>query len=175
MYQPLLAKPANEEITLKPTGLNKGETQFVRDLEQYIKNNKIDQEIYLLRNLTRGKGVGFFEENSFYPDFILWLKEQQKQKIVFIDPKGIVRHSLTDPKLTLHKHLKENIQQKFIDQNVTLDSYIISVTALQTVYTRFNKRPETLAEENHLIFMYNVGERINPKYMDTLFNQLFID
>ena len=90
-----------------PTGLNPGETKFVNDLQKYLlKNRTKNKEIYLLRNQTRGKGVGFFEENSFYPDFIMWLKEPEKQKIIFIDPKGISRLSLDHAKLTLHKQLK---------------------------------------------------------------------
>jgi len=125
--------------------------------------------------LTRGRGVGFFEENSFYPDFILWLKDQQKQKIVFIDPKGIVRHTLKDPKLTLHEHLQAEVQPNITKPGVTLDAYILSVTPFNTFYDRVRKRPEKLAEENHLIFIYDVGERINQKYMSSLFGQMLND
>ena len=146
LYQPLLSKPKKDEITIKPTGLNKGETQFVRDLELYLNQNPVpDKDVYLLRNLTRGRGVGFFEENSFYPDFILWLKDQQKQKIVFIDPKGIVRHTLKDPKLTLHEHLQAEVQPNITKPGVTLDAYILSVTPFNTFYDRVRKRPEKLA------------------------------
>ncbi len=31
------------------------------------------KELYLLRNLSKGRGVGFFEAGNFHPDFILWL------------------------------------------------------------------------------------------------------
>jgi hypothetical protein len=172
MYQPLLSQPSINEVSLKPSGLNEGETQFVRDLEKYVNTHTIKEEVYLLRNLTRGKGVGFFEENSFYPDFILWLKhkDNKKQKIVFIDPKGIVHHNLNDPKLTLHKHLKEEIQPTINNPNVTFDAFIISVTPISTVYNRFKKTAETLADENHLLFMYQVDKRLNPKYIETLFD-----
>ena len=44
---------------------------------------------FLLRNLTRGKGVGFFDSSGFYPDFILWVKGKDGQRIVFIDPHGM--------------------------------------------------------------------------------------
>ena len=176
LYQPLLAKPNKEEITLKPTGLNKGETQFVRDLELYLNQNPIpDKDVYLLRNLTRGRGVGFFEENSFYPDFILWLKNQKKQKIIFIDPKGIGRLSLRDKKLTLHKHLKAEVQPNITEPGVSLDAYILSVTPFNKFYEKEKIKPEKLAKENHLIFMYKVGERLNEKYMNTLFTQMLND
>lgn len=32
-----------------------------------------DKELYILRNLRKGHGVGFFEARNFHPDFILWL------------------------------------------------------------------------------------------------------
>lgn len=48
-----------------------------------------DKELYLLRNRSRGKGIGFFEAGNFYPDFILWLLMDGKQYVTFIDPKGI--------------------------------------------------------------------------------------
>lgn len=176
LYQPLLSKPEKEEITLKPTGLNEGETQFVRDLEKYLKQHPIpSKDVYLLRNLTRGKGVGFFEENSFYPDFILWIKGQQNQKIVFIDPKGILRHSLTDKKLTLHKHLRNVVQPRIGTSEVTFDAFILSVSPFNAFYQKVGIRPDILVKENHLIFMYTVGKRLNEKYMETLFTQILID
>jgi len=173
LYQPLLSQPEKKEITLKPTGLNEGETQFVRDLEKYLKQKPIQStEVYLLRNLTRGRGVGFFEENSFYPDFILWLKNQQNQKIIFIDPKGILRHSLTDKKLTLHKHLQNEVHPRIGSSEVSFDAYIISVSSFKAFYQKVKTKQEILAEENHLIFMYTVGKRLNEKYLDELFKQI---
>ena len=43
----------------------------------------------LLRNLSKGRGVGFFEAGNFHPDFILWLVEEGRQQVIFVDPKGI--------------------------------------------------------------------------------------
>ena len=172
LYQPLSSKPTTNEITLKPTGLNEGETRFVQDLEKYLKENKIKWEIFLLRNLTRGKGVGFFEENAFYPDFILWMIKDDQQKIVFIDPKGIGFYHLKHKKLTLHTYLQSKMQPQITEPGVTLDAYILSVTAFDKYRKRVNKSRSKLAEENHLIFMYDVGTRVNPDYMTTLFDQM---
>jgi hypothetical protein len=147
----------------------------VRDLEIFLKENKIDRDIYLLRNLTKGKGVGFFEENSFYPDFILWLVKGDKQKIVFIDPKGIGFYPLNHKKLTLHKYLQSEMQPQITEPGVTLDAFILSVTAFDKYRDRVNKSRAKLAEENHLIFMYDVGVRVNRDYMATLFNQMLDD
>jgi multidrug transporter EmrE-like cation transporter len=33
----------------------------------------VQKELYLLRNLSKGRGVGFFEAGNFHPDFIFWL------------------------------------------------------------------------------------------------------
>lgn len=176
LYQPLLIKPTRNEITITPTGLNEGETKFVTDLQQYRSKQQLDhKEIYLLRNQTRGKGVGFFEENSFYPDFIMWIKEPKKQKIVFIDPKGISRLTLEHEKLKLHKHLKEEIEPKIGKPDLELDAYIISVTPYEMFCkaAAIHKTKEQLAKENHLLFMKDTQTRYNEQYIDTLFKQLF--
>jgi hypothetical protein len=47
-----------------------------------------NRELYLLRNMSRGQGIGFFEAGNFYPDFILWLLDGGKQYVTFVDPKG---------------------------------------------------------------------------------------
>ena len=48
-----------------------------------------DKELYLLRNLSKGRGVGFFEAGNFHPDFIVWLIADGQEYISFVDPKGI--------------------------------------------------------------------------------------
>lgn len=175
LYQPLLSKPKTDDLTIAPTGLNPGETKFVTDLQKYLSKHHLqNKDVYLLRNLTRGKGVGFFEENSFYPDFILWLKDSKKQRIIFIDPKGISRLHLDHKKLTLHKYLKEEINPIIGRPDVELDAYIISVTPFESFCkaASIHKNREQLAIENHLLFMKETQTRYNEKYMDTLFGQL---
>jgi hypothetical protein len=39
--------------------------------------------IFLLRDLSRGKGVGFFEAGNFHPDFILWILSEDKLRAQF--------------------------------------------------------------------------------------------
>ncbi|MDP2735796.1 MAG: restriction endonuclease subunit R, partial [bacterium] len=91
LYQPLLLR--NNRITSEPKGLEPSEKRFVEDLRQYVRQEKddflADKEAFLLRNLSRGKGVGFFESAGFYPDFILWIKEGDRQRIVFVEPHGM--------------------------------------------------------------------------------------
>jgi len=104
----------------------------------------------------------------------MWIKESQKQKIIFIDPKGISRLTLDHDKLNLHKHLREEIQPKIGKADLDLDAYIISVTPYEIFCRReaIHKTKEQLAKENHLIFQKETQTRNNEKYLDTLFNQL---
>lgn len=63
--------------------LNESEFQFVKDLKDWCdqhqeRNEQEGVELFLLRNRSRGKGVGFFETGGFYPDFILWMLKDNK-------------------------------------------------------------------------------------------------
>ena len=86
LYQPLFHLKKQGEISIQPVSLNDSEFRFVTDLCEYVKKHKADfqlkgQEVFLLRNMSRGKGVGFAEASNFHPDFILWLVEGEKQYI----------------------------------------------------------------------------------------------
>ena len=136
LYQPLLVEQG-EGIKMTPPGLKKSEQRFVKDLKEYWSIEKdgslTDVEVFLLRNLSRGVGVGFFEERGFYPDFILWIKDGLCQHIVFIEPHGMLYAPAYkyDNKARLHEYLPElteEISKKSGYRDVTLDSYIISAT-----------------------------------------------
>lgn len=134
LYQPLIYidKGKYEEvIKIQPVPLNKGERYLVEDLKLYFNNNAEffkDKQLYLLRNMSK-KGIGFFEANNFFPDFILWLVVGDKQYVSFIDPKGLRQiQGLADPKIQLHKLIKTTIQPKLNDLNIELNSFIISNT-----------------------------------------------
>lgn len=89
-----------------------------------------DKEIYLMRNMSRGKGVSFFEDYAFYPDFVVWIKDSKKQHILFIDPKGLARFdSSVKSKVDLHTRIKDT-EKKIQKTNpeLFLHSYIWSVT-----------------------------------------------
>ena len=131
LYQPLISFSNNDILKISPVPLNDGEFEFVNDLKTvYQKSTKFfdDKELFLLRNQSRGKGVGFFVEEIFYPDFILWLIERDKQYVCFVDPKGLTHtRGLCDSKIRFHKAVKK-IQKELGDPNVFLDSFIISNT-----------------------------------------------
>ena len=113
-----------------------------------------DKEIFVLRNLTRGKGVGFYAAGNYYPDFILWIKVKNKQYINFIDPKGILMlHYLENPKIKLNEIIKdiENDLQDTVDNEVILNSFIISNTDSKTIRKQWGKEKEEL-EANNVFF-----------------------
>jgi hypothetical protein len=137
LYQPLIYVNS-DLIEVKPVPLNEGERDFVMDLQGFCEQNKgffKEKELYLLRNMTKGRGIGFFEAGNFYPDFILWLMGSGRQYINFIDPKGLRNlQGPDDPKINFHKTIKtieEDLRKQ--DPLVTLNSFIISNTRLPDI------------------------------------------
>ncbi len=129
LYQPLLYLDSNI-VEISPAPLNKGERQFIEDLKAFHDGNADffkTRDLYLLRNLSKGRGVGFFEAGNFHPDFILWLLADGQQQVIFVDPKGIRNLGPTDPKIQFHETIKE-IEQRLGDANVRLQSFIVSNT-----------------------------------------------
>ena len=129
LYQPLLSL-AGGVVEISPAPLNRGEYRFVEDLKAYCDGNAAafaGRELYLLRNMSRGRGVGFFEAGNFHPDFILWRLASDRQHVTFVDPKGIRNVGKDDPKIRFHETIKE-IEQRLGDPKVALDSFIVSST-----------------------------------------------
>lgn len=146
LYQPLLVE-RGDKVKSVPPGLNDSERRFVEDLRTYCRKEKdkslADKEVFLLRNLSRGEGIGFFEKRGFYPDFILWIKSDDQQRIVFIEPHGMLRAEayIHDDKARLHERLPE--LSKMIGAragltNVSLDSYIVSATPYEDLRMKYD-------------------------------------
>ncbi len=176
IYQPLLAKADSDKIVFFYQGLNEKERQFVNDLAFYLSvpGNRIDNaELFLLRNLTRGKGIGFFSSHSFYPDFILWIKRGKHQQVVFIEPHGMVHsEGIEDPKTNLHKYLKEELEPSLNDKDISFDSFIISVTPFDSFIpgnAPHLQRGEYCLE-HHLLFMETRKGSPNPDYIKEMFS-----
>jgi len=181
LYQPLLIEHG-DKIKTSPPGLNESELQFVKDLKEYWKSEKdkslANMEVFLLRNLSRGTGIGFFEERGFYPDFILWIMDSEEQHIVFIEPHGMLREKayINDEKANLHeklpglaKRIGERSKLKNV-KKVTLDSYIISATRYEDLYEKYDDgtwNRERFAEA-HILFPERNGEY---DYMERLFRE----
>jgi hypothetical protein len=146
LYQPLVLDQ-DGIVGIAPPALKPSEKDFVNDLKEYWgkeKNGSLaGRQVYLLRNLSRGSGIGFFEERGFYPDFILWIMDGSKQRIVFIEPHGMLHEKpyRNDDKARLHEALPElarEIAARSAQKDVTLDSYIISATPYDDLRKKYD-------------------------------------
>lgn len=168
-----------EEIKSIPVKLNKGETDFITHLRTFLlsKTEQLkDKEIFILRNLSKGKGIGFFIETaSFYPDFILWIKQEKQQDIVFVDPKGILMlGNVNDEKVRFCTHtineIQDSLRLKLKEEDnetiLNLSAYILSVTPYFKVKSKFGNGNLTKREfkESHILF-----QEINQNYLNELF------
>lgn len=132
-YQPLVAATQGLDFQVSPVSLNKGEAQFVKDLQSAWEQKLFNgYELYLLRNQTGQGAVGVFVDGGFYPDFILWLVKDGKQHVIFVDPKGLRNHTPQSPKVKFHQTIKE-IEGKLADSSIQLDAFLISNTPKATL------------------------------------------
>jgi len=163
IYIPLLLEQKGLQVS--PPGLAPSEEQFVHDLRAFWEQEKsgllAGKELFLLRNLSRGKGVGFFEGRGFYPDFILWVLEPSRkhQRIVFIEPHGMVyaKAYIHDEKARLHEYLRKLSQQLTPPSNgwtVELDSYLVSATLFDELRKRYDDGTWDRAKfaQHHILF-----------------------
>ena len=164
LYQPLLYihdKQYRDLVKITPVALNDGEKQFIYDLKDYYDNNKPffeDKKLFLLRNRSR-KGIGFFEANNFYPDFILWLVVGEHQYIAFLDPKGLRNiNGVSHPKIQFYQTVKDTIEAELNDPTVTLSSFIISNTPYDQI--KHWQGQESMADFNE----YNVYFQKEQQY-----------
>jgi len=163
LYLPLLVEKA-EAFKSIPPALKESEAQFVRDLKAYWEAEKdgslSGKEVFLLRNLSRGRGIGFFEERGFYPDFILWILDDKSQRIIFIEPHGMLyaKAYIHDEKARLHENLPalaQEIAQRSGRTNISLDAFIISATSYDELYPRYDDGTwdrEKFAQKHILFF-----------------------
>lgn len=172
LYQPLIHLDKNSAVQISPVPLNDGERDFVQDLKQHFQKNKpffADKELFLLRNQSRGKGIGFFELGNFFPDFILWLIHNQKQFISFIDPKGLGRiRGFDDPKIRFGQSIKA-IEQRLGNPAVILNAFIVSNTRRADVkWWSQGAMPEQDFNNHHVLFQKDDKDT----YIEALFGAL---
>lgn len=182
LYTPLIIwKQKKEKIKSTPIKLNKGETDFVEHLKNFLNKEKNlfkDKELFLLRNLAK-RGIGFFLSSGFYPDFILWVKCENKQHMVFIDPKGIRNcRDFNDEKIqlctTVIKEIESKIYEDFSknDKNIDLqlDAFIVSVSRYDDIKRIFGNGNHTKEEfEKH-----NILFQEDDKYIKKIFKKIGI-
>jgi len=152
LYQPLL-HVTEKIVEISPVPLNKGERRFVEDLKAFHDDDDgffADKELYLLRNLSKGRGVGFFEAGNFHPDFILWLLVNDRQYVTFVDPKGIRNVPWDDPKIRFYETIKD-IEQRLGDPKVVLNSFVVSNTPSHTMRMFWGVEKDEM-EARHVLF-----------------------
>ena len=132
-YKPLLHANGKGEVTVRPVPLNDGEKQVVEKLVELASSGEPcleGRELFLIRNLSRGRGVSFFDDHAYHPDFIVWLKDDESQHIVFLDPKGLVRFGPEErKKVGLHtgiSGIEERVRKD--DPTLSLHAYVLSAT-----------------------------------------------
>ena len=168
LYQPLFHLKKQGEIVIQPVSLKDSEFQFVTDICEFATAHKQEfvsrgQELFLLRNQSRGKGVGFAEASNFHPDFILWVVEGAKQYIIFVEPHGLVHENADSDKIKFAKRIKQ-IEARLGDPNVILNSFVLSPTPFRNILWMPNPLGNWL-EENHVLFLEETG----PVYLPKLF------
>ena len=173
LYKPLIyvGKGYENKLQVFPVALNDSENKFMKDFEDQVQKmnpSKIFDEVFLLRNQSK-KGIGFFAEgNNFYPDFILWLKKQSKQYLTFIDPKGIRNsNGIKDAKIQFFKYLEEKVQPQVTNDNLILNSFIISNTRWSEVNWKDNLTIEDF--NNNQVFFQ---EEQNSEYIKLMLQKI---
>ena len=186
LYQPLLTNEehlyrsllsmgmGNNLWRITPPALEDSERDFVEDLNRYLRQHHgkhfRQKEVFLLRNQSRGKGVGFYENEGFYPDFILWILDGIKQRVVFIEPHGMIHEDINanNDKLTLFKRLRDLSYERFRYEHVQMDAFVISRTSLSDLIGRYpDEDRNTFAEKWHILFRTD-----DPAYLSPIFQEL---
>jgi len=182
LYLPLIFQKSDESPKATPPALKDSEAQFVLDLRKYWVEEKdrslAGKEVFLLRNLSRGSGVGFFEERGFYPDFILWVMDGTAQRVVFIEPHGMIHAKayIHDDKAQLHERLPElaqQIGQRSGRRDISLDSYIISATKYDDLRQRYDDGTWDRQRfgDKHILFLERTEEY---DYMKRIFTDQIV-
>lgn len=154
LYEPVLHVAKGSKIQIAPVSLNESEFQFLDDLRLYIEQDRARLvsegiELFLLRNESRGRGVGFFEAGNFYPDFLLWLVKDGKQHLAFVEPHGLQHEGPGHKKIEFHLVIKD-IQTRLASDNVVLNSFIVTSTRFGKL--NWGKTIQEL-EDMHVLFM----------------------
>lgn len=185
LYHPLISinKDRGDEqlIKVSPVHLNEGEKQFVKDLKGYCESTagkKLTEtyDLYLLRNQSKGTGIGFFEDAGFYPDFLLWLIDGDGfQHVTFIDPKGLGRLSgnFNNPKVKFPERLAELQRTQLKDDKLKLNSFLISNTHQHDLRWPSPSAPSQQAsyqdyKDNHILFQKDNPEKYPSELVESI-------
>jgi hypothetical protein len=183
LYLPLLLEDQGEEPVVKysPPGLNPGERDFVKALRSYFGTEdgqglltRHNRELFLLRNQSRGRGVGFLvNEERFFPDFILWLKGTDHQDIVFIDPHGLITSGDLDhdQKVQFFKTIKSyerELNARAGRDDISLHSYIVSQTPFTELREQTGIAHEPVFNRDYHVYFPEQDDHVATLLKDVL-------
>ncbi len=82
----------------------------------------------------------------------MWIKQDEKQYISFIDPKGIRNlNPKNDPKMDLATSIKK-VEKELGDTNTVLNSFILSNTSLNTLNELHTNLSYQFFEDKNVLF-----------------------
>lgn len=182
LFYPLMTieNQAALPFTMKPLSMKEeSEIQFVEGLKNAHAAGLLSEwtggkELYLLRNAAnKAKGLGFALAGNFYPDFLLWLvdKENGRQWLTFVDPKGIRNMTWEHPKFSLFESVKT--LEKELKLGLTLNSFILSITPYSGLLNDgaaalYDKTEEEFTNK-HILFMDKAD------YLQKMFTMILAD
>lgn len=176
LFYPLMVIESKAKVPLKMRPLTfdaPSEVQFIHDLKRFYDTSPkgkeifLNKDLYVLRNSSsKDKGIGFTSAGNFYPDFLIWIIEGEKQHLIFVDPKGLRNMDLNDAKFNLYTGIKE-VESRLDDSNLTLDAFILSATSYQDFLGKSDKTKEEL-EDAHILFMEDGRDR----YLKIMFEKV---
>ena len=185
-YSPLmyfnknLVRGDEQPIEITPVALNEGESRFVVDLTEYFRQHETELseaglEIYLLRNRSQ-VGANFFSDAGFYPDFILWIVKGRHQYVTFIDPHGLVYSDehFDDSKVALYATLQNPEEIGIKDDNLTLNSFILSPTSMQKVasWVKKGSSEEEILQAFHKHHVYFYKGQDSGSYLNDMVDRI---
>ena len=146
-YYPLLHADKGCKVTIQPVALDRNEKTLVEVLGELAERGDPclrGRELYLIRNLSRNRGVSFFDDYTYYPDFIVWLIDDNSQHVIFLDPKGLVRYGPKErQKVRLHTEIKQIEERvRVSDPDLHLHAYVLSVTPPDRIGDELRPREE---------------------------------
>jgi hypothetical protein len=170
LYQPLIYLKS-ALVKVSPVHLNEGERDFVYDLKSFYQSNQsffVNKELYLLRNRSKS-GIGFFQAGNFYPDFILWLIDGEKQFVSFVDPKGLRNLSggINNPKIQFYAKIKE-IEKPDLNPNIVLNAFIVTPTRFSDPGWWSGQLTKAEFESQHVFFQVDDKETYISKLLGAI-------
>ena len=176
LYAPIFACLERQDLpfSIQPLAIgDKSELCLISDLVNAKANGKLSEwtqgkDLYLLRNAAnKSKGLGFALAGNFYPDFLLWLVDNQtgKQWLSLIDPKGIRNMDLDNAKFGLHDELQKLARELRIETPI-LSAFILSITKQADLLNVGHLTTQDFAEK-HILFMDG-----NQVYLKLMFKMM---